>query len=96
MTLSHNANRLYSNPNYVQGGFTPFKSQEGFNGLGDVNDVLGGASPDQVSAAQVENMYATNPYLNPTSIQSVLSGSWGTLLIAGGVILGAFLIKGRR
>ena len=97
MTLSHNKNRLFSNVSYSNGGFTPSKFQEGFSGLGDDSDVLGGASPDVVSAGQVESLYATNPYLNPTSIQSVLSGSWGTVLIAGGIILGAFLMnsKGR-
>lgn len=96
MTLSHGSNRLYSNPDYKQGGFTPFKFQAGITGLGDTGDVLGGASPDQISASQVENFYATNPLLNPNSVQSLFSGSSGTLLIGLGILAGILLIKGNR
>lgn len=96
MTLSHNASRLYSNPNYKQGGFTPPKFQEGFSGLGDEGDVLGGAAPDQVSAAQVESIYSTNPYLNPNSVQSVLSGSSGTWLIGIGLLIGVIALGSRK
>jgi hypothetical protein len=96
MTLSHNSNRLYSNPDYKQGGFTPFKFQSGsstaLSGLGSTDDVLGGASPDQISAAQIENIYTTNP----NTIQRLLSGSSGTLLLIGGFVLGVFLIGNKK
>lgn len=99
MTLSHNNNRLYSNPNYSNGGFTPFKFQAGIGGLGDSSpdDVLGGVAPDQVSAAQVESILSlSNPTFNPNSIQNIFSGSSGTWLIGIGILAGVFLIGGRK